>query len=55
VTIAPILSDARKAAGDDMEAQRDWLAYCVLELRKHVSTGLIRAGKPEQPNPTKES
>jgi hypothetical protein len=53
--IAAILSLARKNSGEDVEAQRDWLAYCVLEYQKHVSKGLIRAGKAEQPNSTKES
>jgi hypothetical protein len=55
MTFEAMLELARKEAGPDLEAQRDWLARLCLTLGFHVSTGLIRAGKAEQPNSTKES
>jgi len=59
MSISNILTQARKQAGDDPREQVEYLAHLVKAYqdayRKHVSTGLLRAGKAEQPNSTKES
>ena len=52
MTIAPILIEARKQAGDDPREQVEYLAHLVKAYqdayRKHVSTGLLRAGNDKQ-------
>jgi hypothetical protein len=55
MSIAPILNLAREKAGDDPWDQIEFLAQLVSDLSKHVSTGLLRAGKAEQPNTDKGS
>ncbi len=43
MTISPILSLARKQAGNDKDAQIEFLAKLCLDLGFNVSSGFVRA------------